>query len=312
MRRFGIAGGAFLAEGIGGGHRRARSVRKMRTSIRKTPSRRHRRFSGSPPNLERGMRRPITTARAACACLALGFLLTGCGHTRLEEVHTYVARDADREELSFVRVTIRGHAWASKTRYEARWKPAAAVDEYFNADTAPPVQANTDPEAKLREAQVDIVATLAQKLKEAAEDRKPEKVRALEEEIARAMGLVRRVKALQTTNAAESPAEKFVIVWSANPDVVFDQIAQVVEKQESEGAILETVSALRRADETRAKQGDQLAETLWKGLLSDGTSLASPLAADAPDADAARAQKALTKSLETYRRRLRDFLEGAR
>ena len=312
MRRIGIVGGAFLTEGIGGGHRRARSVSKMRTSIRKAAPRRRRRFSG--PSQVRGLwrRRSSPAVRVALAGFAAGLFLTGCGHTRLEEVHTYVARDSEREELSLVRVTIRGSAWASKTRYEARWKPAAAVDEYFNADTAPPVQANTDPEAKLREAQVDIVATLAQKLKEAAEDRKPEKVRALEEEIARAMGLVRRVKALQTTNAAESPAEKFVIVWSANPDVVFDQIAQVVEKQESEGAILETVSALRRADETRAKQGDQLAETLWKGLLSDGTSLASPLAADAPDADAARAQKALTKSLETYRRRLRDFLEGAR
>jgi len=223
-----------------------------------------------------------------------------------------VARDVEREEFSFVRMTIRGHALSSKTRYEARWKPAAAVDEYFNADTAPPVQTSTDPEAKLRDAQGDIVASLTEKLKQAADDRNAEAVRALEEEIARAMGLVRRVKALQTTDATEAPAEKFVMVWSADPDVVFDQIAQVVEKQESEGAILETVAALRRADETRAEQGDRLAESLWKGLLSDSKSLASPLAADAPDADAEKARKALAKSLETYRRRLRDFLEGAR
>jgi len=94
--------------------------------------------------------------------------------------------------------------------------------------------------------------------------------------------------------------------------LVFDQIAQIVPRQQREHVILDTVAALRRADETRAEQGDRLAQTLWNGLLSDSKSLASPLAADAPDADAEKARKALTKSLETYRRRLRDFLEGAR
>lgn len=270
------------------------------------------RLSGPPLIRGRRARWPSSAALLGLPGLVLALLPTGCGHTTLQEVHTYVARDVEREEFSFVRVTIRGQSLSSKTRYEARWKPAAAVDEYFNADTAPPVQASTDPEAKLRDAQGDIVASLAKQLKEAAEERNPEKVRALEEEIARALGLVRRVKALQTTDATEAPAEKFVIVWSADPDVVFDQIAQVVEKQESEGAILETVAALRRADETRTEQGDRLAETLWNGLLSDSKSLASPLAADAQDADAEKARKALAKSLETYRRRLRDFLEGAR
>lgn len=258
------------------------------------------------------MRRSTTTVRAAFTGLALGFLLTGCGHTRLEEVHTYVARDVDREELSLVRVTIRGQSLSSKTRYEARWKPAAAVDEYFNADTAPPAQTSTDPEAKLRDAQGEIVASLAKKLKVAAEDGNSEKVQMLEEQIARALGLVRRVKALQTTDATESPAEKFVIVWSANPDVVFDQIAQVVEKQESEGAILDTVAALKGEEDRRARQRDHVARVLWEALIADSASLRSPLAADAADAEALKAQKALAANLEVYRRRLRDFVEGTR
>jgi len=287
-------------------------VSKMSLNSYTTSPRGRPRLSGPPLIRGRRARWPSSAALLGLPGLVLALLLTGCGHTTLHEVHTYVARDVDREEFSFVRVTIRGCSLSAKTRYEARWKPAAAVDEYFNADTAPPAQTSADPEAKLKDAQGDIVASLTDKLKETAGKDTPEKARALEEEIARAMGLVRRVKALQTTNATESPAEKFVIVWSANPDVVFDQIAQVVEKQESEGAILDTVAALRRADETRAEQGDRLAQTLWNGLLSDSKSLASPLAADAPDADAEKARKALAKSLETYRRRLRDFLEGAR
>ena len=243
---------------------------------------------------------------------ALAPVLAGCGHTNLSQVHTYVARDTARNEFSFVRVTIRANALTSKTRYAAHWKPASAVDEYFNADTAPPLRDEENPEATIRKAQNKIVGGLSDQLIEASRGDDPEAIRSLEERLALAMGLTRRIKAKQTSSVSEAPAEKFVIVWSSNPEVVFEQIAQVVEKQESEGAILDTVSALRGAEREREGHLNEVASTLWQALLADTGSLKRAVAVDAPDADVTRAQKELAGSLEIYRWRLKDFLEGSR
>ena len=49
--------------------------------------------------------------------MQIAFLAAGCGHTRLREVHTYIARDAAANEVSFVRVTIDAKSTGSETHY---------------------------------------------------------------------------------------------------------------------------------------------------------------------------------------------------
>jgi len=256
------------------------------------------------------MRTPLLLAILVCALLAVG-----CGTTTINEHRTYLARTPETGEFSFFRVSIQGHAELAAVKYSAGWQKAEAVDELFKNVLAPPGSTASDLLAPVREAQTKAMADLSKelqtKLAKPLDTENTKAIQDLERRMVQALSLERRLQSRQNSDVPEAPAEKFVVVVSADPEKVFGQIAEVVERQRNEGAVIKTIQALQSKKEGNATAEDQARRIFWSQIEARLPSLRQTVAADADEAAVSAALATARANLAVYRQALIDFLEVA-
>lgn len=227
-------------------------------------------------------------------------ICSGCGHTRINEHRTYMAVNGQTGDVSLFRVSVEGYSEMAEAKYQAGWKNSEAVDELFK-DVAAPLGGTRDKEDELlQETQLKMIEDITKKLREAASDpAKGDEVKKYEDMLVQARSLIRRVRANETSEVPYAPAEKFVIVFSADPNRVFGELAGVVERQANEASILKTLGGIKGKQEERT----YMANFLWSQILTNTAGL------HVEGADAVAVKNAMA-NLETYNQRLRDFKEG--
>lgn len=235
------------------------------------------------------------------ACLAAA-LVSGC-YTSLTDRQMFVARDRDTNDLSIVRVTVHASADMSDLDFRAAYVDSDAIDEVIHGELKFPDRPEDAEQATMLELRRKIVVSAANDLTVAfSRPWSPETRRAVvdaEEKLLQARSLLRRSRTRETSDVPDSPAEKFVIAVSADPDKVFQALADATSQQEQQTTMLDAVRSLA----ARAGQQNQVrhaaAENLWQALLST-----------APAPDAADDSAALRAKLLRYSTQLNDYLSA--
>ncbi len=211
---------------------------------------------------------------APSGALCLMLLLSGCGIARVKEYRTYKAVDSATGDASYFRIRISGYTRLSKLEYDAGWKNAEAVDEVFNDIKSSPGWISDDLKDELRKNMLKMSTAIETKMVALGDKTDPESQReyaALESQLARTIALQERIRVKGSSENLDAPSEKYVIVMSADPDEIMNEIATVVDRQASEGALIKTYRALqekKRADETKKAAENKAKWELFKTQLS--------------------------------------------
>lgn len=249
-------------------------------------------------------RRPLSFV----SCLFLVLAMTGCGATNIAEHRTYLARTTDTGEFSLFRVSVSGNAKMAAIKYGAGWQKAEAVDEIFKNVLAPPGGTEPDLYAPIREAQAERIEKLAKKLESL--DLDDGDFETIEDGLVQTLTLERRLKGRETSASPEAPAEKFVIVLSADPEKVFEEIAAVVDRQRNEGAVLKTVQALKKQEGEAASSGEKATQMFWATIEASFPDLQISLAENADDQAVTTAAETARANLTKLKQRLKEFVEA--
>jgi hypothetical protein len=246
--------------------------------------------------------RLITTTSLAAIALAV----QGC-YSVVSEKHTFVASNRGTNNLSLVQVNIEGYADMADMKFRAGYRDSGAIDEVLKGDTTPiTTQSYQSNDTKLSEQAEVITADLLKKLAAAYErSAPPEEIRRLEENITRARGLPRIVRAAGTSLIAEAPAEKFIVTFSADPSKVFKAIADTTARNETEGAIFKSLRDFATDEQNRRAAAMGTTKAAWESLLG---SVKTRLPAVADEDKAQSAADSLRSVLLQYQNLLNDFV----
>ncbi len=268
--------------------------------------------------------------------LMVTICLGGCGQARLREHHTYLVANGCTNQgsavigtgqagpstpsLALLRVEIEGDGKLAEVRYLAGWRDAVAVDEVFKNEPAPfPTDREQERKARepLRKAREEILQELAKQLKEAASHTGAgnEKMEAeTERALVRALTLERRLRARETGDFPEAPAEKYVIVFSSDPDRIFADLSAVVDRVRQEGVLVDAIDTIAR--QHKQKQDDAIRKEkqlldAWNRIgvrIRDlGASLADNKHPEPDPKDARARQDREKRDLEDLERRLQTY-----
>jgi hypothetical protein len=249
--------------------------------------------------------RMLTASSGVTIALVLG----GCQAT-VKEDKIFLAENAEKQDLSLVRIQVKGYAENADMKFRAGFRNASAVDEVLKGETTPITIQGTEPdETALNNASSEIVTILAGKLKEAYQNRRPlEEIKQLEAELTRARSLARIVRAAETSQIGEAPAQKYIIAFSADPSKVFKAIADTTARGDAEGAVFKSLRLFREAEQARHTIESDTAKLTWQSLLvASKSGLSEDTTNDKTDAG----YEAIRVQLLRYQTLLKDYLSAS-
>ncbi|MBI5695328.1 MAG: hypothetical protein HZC51_06255 [Nitrospirae bacterium] len=247
-----------------------------------------------------------------CAMVLLAFMcfgIAGC-YTHINERHTYIGKNKANGDLSLFRVTIDGYADTSEVKYVAGWRNAEAMDEVYKDEKASLGDKNEKNYDIIRTAQTELVKSLTNQYRNMASKPDPDsksKAKELKAMLVEAMGLLRDIKAKQTTESPNAPAEKFMLVFSSNPDNVFAEIEQVTSRQKNEGTLLSAFNAFTISSNPEKYR----TSILWSQVEKTSTALSIKKSFETLKTDMELKSKELTESRQGFTNRSGIALEKA-
>jgi len=201
-------------------------------------------------------------------------LAAGCGNTAVREQRTYVVNNPESGDLALFRTEIRAEGTFATTDYRAGWVDARAVDEVFRDQTPATVDEHErrvqERLAQARLAQVDQVCDLLEGL---GPDTDPARVEAIERALVQALTLERRLRQGAAQASPGAPPERFVMVFSADPEPVWAELSAAIERQRQEGELIDTIARLGDAagrDARQRAEREAAAVKAWRGIDAAG------------------------------------------